>query len=250
MRFAIGSILLALTGAAFAAPSNAVVLARQDFEANTHARGIDNSADFGTAPGTFFDGTGLPWMATAIGPGPVSGIDSGDLIGVVDTSTVATAGNGSNDLSGAANATGNWFHVDDADNAIAIAFAPVDTHRMTGLALDFTWAAHAADYEPVENFFEVSVNGTSVFDVVGDDLETGPFVDSFAAQTLDLSAFTGQPLNITFTLATNSATEDLGFDNVVVSGTPVPFAPQVSAGLVAIATLWSLRALRRRLRAA
>ncbi len=230
------------------------VLAMQDFEGNSLTFGLDGTGDdaadmaanasFGTtALGTFFDsGLGLAWTATfedsangTDSPIDVGG-EGGDVIGVVDVSVdSAINGTGSVDLVEATNITGNWFNVDDADGNIVLSFETVDATGFLDLTFDFDWAANSTGYEDAD-FFDISINGESIFNVSGDALESGPFVDNFAGPTLDISAFDDSLLDIVVTFSTSAGGEDIGFDNLLVSGTVIPEPSSiVLAGLGGVA---------------
>ncbi|MEO0588862.1 MAG: hypothetical protein AAF078_14640, partial [Planctomycetota bacterium] len=238
-----------------AATASSTVIASQDFEGNTLSRGIpadfiaialnqyDTNTGLYNIPGLNFDsGVGLGWTADTdavppVGTAPDALSDNGDVIGVVfdDDKDWGTT----NGLSGAPGQTGNFYLVEDADSTWTVTFDPIDTTGFTDLELSFTWGidndgagvpAGAGSNFEVDDFFEVLINGTSVFRVDGagdfsagdatgglDDLNA-PYINAFAPETVDLSAFDGQTLNMSFVIANNTAPEDIAFDNVVVSG--------------------------------
>lgn len=240
------SISLAAAGFLMSAPALAIPIASQDFEGNTLARGITAGNQLGTAPGTFADNSGLSWTASYLaGPngsgGPIVGIEGGDLIGVVNSGiTDAPNGNGFNNLSGATNATGNWFHVDDVDGTLQLDFETVDASSYENLTFDFDWAVADASFEG-NDFFEILINGTSIFRVADNDLETTPASNNFGGPTLDISGFDGSMLDVVVLMSMNSSAEDMGFDNLLISGdligtgdpVPLPAAVWLFGGALA-----------------
>ena len=209
------------------------MIASQDFESNSLTVGFDGNtandaavnAGFSTTTGVAFDGLGLGWTASiSSSSAPITDNDSGDLIGVVDSSITSGPNLSPNNLRNATGIQGKWFHVSDADGTVSVAFDSIDTTGFADLMLEFIWAAHDTDYETGDGF-DVSVNGTSVFSEEGDSgtstetLASGPQTDNFTAVSLDLSAFDGQAIDLVFSISNNSGTEDIGFDSVVLSGT-------------------------------
>ncbi|MEM9753569.1 MAG: hypothetical protein AAF916_09310 [Planctomycetota bacterium] len=246
------SIPLAETGGAYA---ESVVIASQDFEGNTLSRGIpadriaialewyDPVTGIYDIPGLGFDSdVGLGWTfdtdaTPPVGTAPDALSDNGDVIGVVfdDTKDFGTT----NGLFGAPGQTGNFYLVEDADSTWTVTFDTFDTAGFSDLELSFTWgidndgggvpAGAGSNFED-DDFIEVTVNGTSVFRVDGtgdfsagdatgglDDLDA-PYINAFAPETVDLSAFDGQILEVAFIIANNTAPEDIAFDNVAISG--------------------------------
>ncbi|MEO1527336.1 MAG: PEP-CTERM sorting domain-containing protein [Planctomycetota bacterium] len=204
-----------------------MMIASQDFETNSLTVGVDSSDDATSFPnieGIAFDGSGLGWTAS-ISSSPIVGNDSGDLIGVVNSSVLngpgASTASSPNNLRDATNISGNWFHVADSDGVVSIAFDTIDTTGFTDLMLEFSWANNASSYEG-SDVFEVFVNGSTEFVRSGDDLETGAQIDSFDTVSLDLSAFDGQAIDLVFSIVNSASNEDIGFDNVALSGTMVP----------------------------
>lgn len=223
------------------------------------------NATFGvSAPGTVFDSNrGLPWTATIddfdgggapvepsrqdledIGnpAAPFAEDEDGDVLGVVDPATpLGSFLSGSVDLLGednegapAAGVDGQFFNADDTDGAVILTFDPVDTAGFGALELSFDLAIESLGFEEVSDKFEVLVNGQTVFALVGDDLEAPKFADAFATETIDLSAFDGQVVTIQAVFATNTDPEDIGFDNLLLTGrVPEPGA----AGLAGVVTL-------------
>lgn len=239
--------LLTVLSAAPVSAATVTLIAAQDFDDNSLAVGVEGNGTIGTAIGTYSDGTGLGWTAAYLaGPngdnGPVLGTEDGDLIGVVSATSPVTVGNGSNDLAAATGTDGQWFHADDTDGTVALSFDTVDATGFSALTLGFSWAVNGEGYER-DDFFDIAVNGTSVFNVGGDDLETGPYVDAFTAPpALDLSAFDGQTLDVVVSFSTSSGSEDIGFDNLAIFGEaaaiPLPTpALLLGAGLLALAPL-------------
>ncbi|MEM7568731.1 MAG: hypothetical protein AAF337_02950, partial [Pseudomonadota bacterium] len=208
------TLLCTLFASAFMAStaSAAIILGEQDFEGNSLANGLASNAEFlpGTEPGLGFDsGSGLGWSVSFIDSrnlgngGPLVGTaDAGDLIGVSTDFPTVSDGNGNNQIDSSGNTT-QYFFVEDADGTIAIAFDQIDATGFENLTLSFDWAANDANYES-QDVFDVSINGISVFDVSGDDLESGPFSDTFASVMLDISAFDAGMLDIVFSIS-NSA---------------------------------------------
>ncbi|MDG2381636.1 MAG: PEP-CTERM sorting domain-containing protein [Pirellulaceae bacterium] len=147
----------------------------------------------------------------------------------------------SNGLAGATGQTGNFYVVEDSDSTWTVAFDPVDATGFTDLLLNFTWAidndgggSTAGSNFEESDFIEVTVNGESVFKVDGagdydvgdavgglDDLDA-PYINAFTPENIDISAYDGQILNISFAIANNSAPEDIAFDNVMVTSVPEP----------------------------
>ena len=269
--------LVVAAGAALASivavtPASAMtVIASQDFEGSTLSRGIpaeatavtlgfyDDVTGIYTMPGLSSDpgdpGLGFTHSTNASTPqGVTQGSDSGDVIGVFgdDVKDFGT----SNGLASAANRTGQFYLVEDADSTWTVTFDTVDTTGFTDLELSFTWAidndgggSTAGSNFETSDFFEVVVNGSQVFfvDGTGDDIlgdATGglddlsaAYINAFTLETIDLSAFDGQDLDISFLIANNAAPEDIAFDNVVISGVPEP----ASAVLLGLGTLVMLR---------
>ena len=102
------------------------------------------------------------------------------------------------------------------------------------------------------DFIDVHVNGNSVFfkngvgdHIVGDavgglnDLNA-PYINNWAPESVDISAFDGQILNISFAIANNTAPEDIAFDNVTVFGVPEP----ASLSLLVLGSLLLVRRQR------
>ena len=235
--------------------AHAATIAAQDFEGNSTATGTFSNDFPNDDPGLLFDsGVGLGWSVSFSDTrgtgetGPVAGGDGGDLIGVVNAGIAsATNGNGNNDNSNSAGATGNFFNSDDGDGAILLAFDQIDATGFENLMLDFTWAVESTGYESTD-VFDVSVNGTSVFNVSGDDLVSGGFVDAFAAVSVDLTAFDMSLLDIVVSFDNNSSSEDMAFDNLVVSGDAVggTDVPLPASALLLLSALGALAATRRR----
>ena len=253
LSLTLGSAILAF---GLAQDAQGVVIASQDFEGNSTSEGIpaegtavslgfyDDTTGVYTMPGLGFDsGVGLGWTHSTSAPPPegvTPGSDAGDVIGVVSNSSPKTYGT-SNGLAGAAGESGNYYVVEDGDGTWTVAFDPVDASNYQNLMLSFTWAVDndgggstAGSNFEVTDFIEVTVNGVSVFKVDGagdhfdgsaagglDDLD-GPYINAFAAENIDISAFDGQILNISFAIANNAAPEDIAFDNVMVTGVPEP----------------------------
>ena len=214
-----------------AAPAVGGVLASQDFEGNslTTQRVYTDGSTFGTDAGTFSDsGSGLGWTTswtqTLSFAGPSTGNSTtGDVIGVADNSFSR------NDLSGAGNAS-NYFLADDVDGTLMLSFDTVDATGAAGLALVFDWAAADDGYE-AGDFFRVRVNGDVVFEVAGNDLDgdssngalpAPSFSGQFVTESVDLSAYDGQMLDIDIEFKSNAAGEDFGFDNLFVTAVPLP----------------------------
>lgn len=248
---------------ATAVPSRGDIIARQDFESNSLAAvfgplptGQTLAAINATLPehtGVKFDGTGLGWTVNRTAgndAAPLETTADTDLIGIADNSSL-----GSNDLSDAGNG-GQWFHFDDVDDALTLEFAAVDTSGFVDLMLSFDVAVNNANFE-LGDFIEVVVNGVSVFNVVGDDLEThsgSSWVDDFATQSISLASagFTGgESLVVGVVVENNSATEDIGFDNLLIEGTavgpaPIPEPSTFAAFGIGLIGVGALRSRRRR----
>ena len=228
----------------FSTAATAELIAWQDFQLNTLVTSpIDGSggsasdaaanASFGTtAPGTVFDsGQGLAWVASYAdgnsgSGGPISGNDAGDLIGVVDENTFPGAqpsipGLG-NDLFDAGNRPATWFHSEDGDGLISLAFAAIDITGLTNLSMSFLWAANQAGSWESEDSIQVLVNDTVVFSRVGSELDLGLGFTDFQLEDIDLSAFEGESLEITVNFESNGGAEDLGFGDLQVFGTAIP----------------------------
>ena len=245
----LASGVLAIAGASASAE---VTIAAQNFDENTLSRGIpaehiavalgfyDDTTGVYDVPGLGFDGEGLGWtyFTDASTPeGVTRGNDAGDVIGVVmdDSKDFGTT----NGLFGAPGQTESFYLVEDADSTWTVAFDPVDTSGYKNLMLSFTWgvdndgggvpAGPGSNFE-VDDYIEVTVNGVSVFKMDGagdyslgdatgglDDLDA-PYINAFAPENVDISAFDGQILNINFAIANNTAPEDIAFDNVLISG--------------------------------
>ncbi|MEM8944827.1 MAG: PEP-CTERM sorting domain-containing protein [Planctomycetota bacterium] len=242
--------------------SAATVIASQDFEGNSLSRGIPAEAtavSMGfyndvtgvyTMPGLSWDSsTGLPFTHStnaATPEGVTQGSDSGDVIGVFmnndrDFGTSNGACEPTNGCTGATGQTGNFYIVEDADSTWTVTFDAVDTAGYSNLQLDFTWAVDndgggstAGSNFETSDFIDVTVNGTTVFfkdgtgdhvlgDAVGglDDLNA-PYINNWAPESVDISAFDGQVITVAFNIANNAAPEDIAFDNVVISGVPEP----------------------------
>lgn len=218
----------------------AVILAEQNFDDNTLANGITTNAEINdpAEPGLFSNGSGLGWGVefTATrgmqdATGTINGNENGDSIGVVNGAALAQ-GNGT--ITTRANAAGNWFHWDDADGAVDIVFDAFDTAGFENLTLSFSWAADGDSYESTDEFI-VSVNGLSVFSVLGDDLDTNNTGDDFVAiSSIDLSQFDGQFLNIRVRGDNNAAGEDFSFDTLVVMGDAVAVNAPATLSLFAL----------------
>ena len=273
-------VLSLATGVLAIASSSAsaqIVIASQDFEGNTLSRGIpaehiavalgiyDDTTGVYTMPGLGFDsGVGLGWTYSTDAPTPegvtVGGNgDAGDVIGVViDNSKDFGTTNG---LSGAPGQTGAFYLVEDADSTWTVAFDPVDASSFRDLTLSFTWgvdndggggpAGPGSNFE-IDDFIDVTVNEISVFRMDGagdyilgdatgglDDLDA-PYINAFAQENVDISAFDGQILNISFAIANNTAPEDIAFDNVTVFGVPEP----ASLSLLVLGSLLLVRRQR------
>ncbi|MEM8781346.1 MAG: PEP-CTERM sorting domain-containing protein [Planctomycetota bacterium] len=240
-------LLIAALGTAALATSASgqSVIASQDFEGNSLTVGVTPAtvSGFGTTlTGTFFDsGLGTPWTLAAAGGS--TGTDGGDLIGIADA-TLGTGGDAVdsipgvfNDLSDAAGIHGQFLAVEDSDTEITLTFDTIDATAFTDLTLGFTWAVESDGFEDGD-VFDISINGTSVFNVGGDDLETGPFVDAFVGPAaLDISTFDNSLLDVVVTIANNSGSEDIGFDSFSISGVPEPAA----AGLLGLGALAMIR---------
>ena len=250
LSVALGFAIVAL---GFTRDARGDVLASQDFEGNTLSLGIpaDNIAialGWYTDPGGYNipglnhdSGVGLPWTSSTSSVHPTgvafNASDGGDIIGVVvdDNKDFGTT----NGLAGAPGQTGNFYLVEDADSTWTLDFDPVDATGHQNLMLSFTWgidndgggSVAGSNFE-VDDFIEVTVNGTSVFKVDGagdhilgdavgglDDLDA-PYINAFTPETVDISAFDGQMLDINFSVANNTAPEDIAFDNLEVTGDP------------------------------
>lgn len=227
-----------------AAPAVGGVLASQDFEGNslTTQRIYVDGSGLGTDAGTFSDsGSGLGWTTSwtqTFGfTGPSTGNPaSGDVIGVADNSFSR------NDLSGAGNAS-RFFLADDVDGTLLLSFDAVDATNAAGLVLLFDWAAGDTGFEDGD-FFRVLVNGDVVFEVAGDDLDgdssngalpAPAFSGQFVTETVDLSAYDGQMLNIDVEFSNTAFGEDFGFDNMFVTAVPLPGAGGLAfAGLAGV----------------
>lgn len=254
-------VLCLVTGILIIAGSSAsaqTIIASQDFEGNSLSRGIpaegvavalgiyDDTTGVYTMPGLGFDsGEGLGWTYStnaAIPEGVTKGNDNGDVIGVFidDNKDFGTT----NGLAGAPGQTGAFYLVEDADSTWTVAFDPVDATGFTDLMLSFTWGidndgggSTAGSNFEVNDFIDVTVNGNSVFKVDGagdfhledatgglDDLDA-EYINAFKQEEIDISAFNGQILNISFAIANNAAPEDIAFDNVMVSGVAPELIP-------------------------
>ncbi|MEO0426718.1 MAG: PEP-CTERM sorting domain-containing protein [Pseudomonadota bacterium] len=224
--------------------ANAATIAAQNFDDNGLASVTTSNVGFPSGTGLTADGTGLGWALGFIdsrstgNAGPIFGTELSDTIGVVDNSVTAN-----NDLTDAGN-TGQWFHADDIDGTLQLLFDDVDASAFSNLSLGFEWAANDTSFEG-DDRFEVFVNGTSVFDVSGSGLDSGPFVDDFAAVMLDLSAFDGGFVSIEVQFENSAGAEDLAFDNLVLSGDLVE-VPLPASFLLLGAGVLALR-LRRRI---
>ena len=140
-------------------------------------------------------------------------------------------------------------------------FDPVDASSFRDLTLSFTWGVDndgggvpegpGSNFE-IDDFIDVTVNEISVFrkdgagdyilgDATGglDDLDA-PYINAFAQENVDISAFDGQILNISFAIANNTAPEDIAFDNVTVFGVPEP----ASLSLLVLGSLLLVRRQR------
>ena len=235
--------ILAAVAVASLGLGHAAVIASQDFEGNTTATGTTTTIVFPTDPGLIFDGTGLGWTVTTSGNPVVN--EGGDLIGVVNsTITSATNGNGGNDHANSTGATGNYFLADDVDSTVSLTFDTVNAQNATGLSLSFSWAVESSGYES-SDFFSIAVNNQIIFDVSGDDLESGVFVDNFADVVLDLSAFDNQDLNIVVGFSNSASSEDIAFDNLVISGDVIGEVPVPAAALLFIPAAFGFLRARR-----
>ena len=230
----------------------------------------DDTTGVYTMPGLGFDsGVGLGWTYStdaATPEGVTKGGDSGDVIGVFmnndrdygTSNGLCLVANGCSG-NGGVGQTGNFYVVEDADSTWTVTFDPVDTAGYQDLTLDFTWAVdndgggHTAgsNFEETD-FIDVHVNGNSVFfkngvgdhilgDAVGglNDLNA-PYINNWAPESVDISAFDGQILNISFAIANNTAPEDIAFDNVTVFGVPEP----ASLSLLVLGSLLLVRRQR------
>ncbi|MEM9837905.1 MAG: VPLPA-CTERM sorting domain-containing protein [Pseudomonadota bacterium] len=181
--------------------------------------------------------------------------DSPDVIGVVSDATTAPGQNSINQA-GASNAT-NYFFVEDADGLFEVFFdslQDIDTSGFTSLSLDFDFAT-GGDFEDPD-LFSVSVNGNIVsvapgnalqFQADGTFREGSPFPDGITGgfvsvsdllgSPLDLSAFAGEVISISFGFQTNSDGEDIALDNITLTGSAVPIPgalPLMAAGLAGL----------------
>lgn len=182
--------------------------------------------------------------------------DSPDLLGVVSDATTSPMDNSINQ-GGASNAT-NYFFVEDADGLFEVFFdslQDIDTAGFTSLSLDFDLAT-GGDFED-DDLFSVSVNDVIVSSAPGNSLQfqadgtfregspfpngiTGGFVSvsDLLGTPLDLSAFAGEVISISFGFQTNSNGEDIAIDNIALTGSAVPipgaallFGGALAAGL-------------------
>lgn len=228
-----------------------VMIAAQDFEGNTLANGITSNAEFNspTEPGLVFDGSGLGWNVSFVDTrgtgetGPIDGNEGGDSVGVVNGLSALPDGNGTISIS-TGTRTGQWFHWDDVDGAIYLAFDAVDTAGFENVTLSFSWSATTSTYEPGDEF-DISINAISVFNVAGDDLDTTIARNNFVTVDLDLSAFDGDVLNIVVRGDSNASAEDYGFDNLVIMGDIVQVNAPSTLALFGLG-LCGLAGLRRR----
>ena len=271
----IASLLLVAGVLAIAdSPASAeTIIASQDFEGNSLSRGIpsesvavangiyDDTTGVYTMTGLGFDsnqGLGWSYSTDASTPeGVTRGNDAGDVIGVmIDNSKDYGTSNG---LAGATGQTGNFYVVEDADSTWSVTFDPVDASGYDNLMLSFTWAidndgggSTAGSNFEESDFIDVTVNGVSVFkvdgagdDVLGDavggldDLDA-PYINAFTQENIDISAFDGQILNVSFAIANNAAPEDIAFDNVIISSVPEPASLSLLM-LGALALVWRKR---------
>lgn len=225
------------------------IIAAQNFEGNTVATGIFEDDDLGTTPGTIFDsGSGLGWVVSFVDTGsfdgPIFGLETSDLIGVVNVNSPVVlngSGNDVNNLRDASNISGNWFHVDDADGEVVLTFDTIDATSFSNLSLDFDWTISFTRPMPVVEF-DLSINGISFFNITGDSINNDlPFVENFTTVTLDISQLDFSELNIVLTFRNFVDPGDFGFDNLVVRGEatdiaeiPVPAAFWLFAPLMGL----------------
>lgn len=233
MRFS-ENVILGAASLLMIQVSQAVVIASQDFEGGqTTTLGIlggdadagnAGNAAFPTAPGIVFDGVGLGWGVSIVANAPLTSDSDEDVIGVVDPT--ASGFVESFTLAGATGATGNFFTSGDSDGALTLTFNTVDATSFTGLGLSFSYAVSDTEFEPSNpsDFFDITVNGTTVFFLSGDDLEDIPASDSFVTENIDLLAlgFDQESLTVVVEFNSNADAEEFGFDNLVIEGVVIP----------------------------
>lgn len=227
MRFS-ENVILGAASLLMIQVSQAVVIASQDFEGGqTTTLGIPEgdadagNAAFPTAPGIVFDGVGLGWGVSIVANAPLTSDSDEDVIGVVDPT--ASGFVESFTLAGATDATGNFFTSGDSDGALTLTFNTVDATSFTGLGLSFSYAVSGTAFES-SDFFDIMVNGTTVFFLSGDDLEGIPASNSFVTENIDLLAlgFDQESLTVVVGFNSNGGAEEFGFDNLVIEGVVIP----------------------------
>ncbi|MEM8799939.1 MAG: PEP-CTERM sorting domain-containing protein [Pseudomonadota bacterium] len=235
---------------AIAAPASAVIIAAQDFNDNSVLEGLLPDDPTGL-PGFTFDGSGLGWTLTPNDP------PGGLAVGVLNETILAN--DVDNGLATASNIDGNYLFVENGLGATStvLSFDEVDTTGFENLSFAFTWAVNGVEFE-AGDFFDISINGESIFNVAASDdgpdpFEDGPFVENFVGPTLDISAFDGEALNIDVTFEADSFVEDFGFDDLVISGDvvddgepPVDVPAPGAIGLLGISLAGLAFARRRR----
>lgn len=150
------------------------------------------------------------------------GLSDGDFVGVTDfTGTVGAYTDGL-----------NGFQISDADGLMTVT---MDTVDVTGLnaALSIDLFVQDTGYEDGDRArVWVEVDGGEMIDlfaVAGDDLETSAATGSWLTLNLDLSAYTTATLR--FELDSNSGSEAIYVDNLVVVPAPGAIALLGLAGL-------------------
>jgi len=199
-----------------AGSAHAVDIAGTSFEEPSTAAQTTDNTNFGSAAGLTYTSTGGELGFTTSftdtrstgESGPVVGSESGDFIGVTNfTGDVGSFTDGT-----------KGYQWNDTDGAVTLSLDSVDTTGFTSLNLNFDLFTANTGFESTDSF-DVSVNSTSVLNLDDSALESPTYSGVWKSESLDISSFDGQTIDVAFTGDTNSVAENFYLDNVVITGT-------------------------------
>jgi hypothetical protein len=151
------------------------------------------------------------------------GLSDGDFVGVTDfTGTVGAYTDGL-----------NGFQISDSDGLMTVTMQSVDLTGVANASMSLDLFVQDTGYEDDDRArVWVEVDGGEMIDlfaVSGDDLETSAATGQWLTLNLDLSAYT--TATIRFELDSNSGSEAIYVDNILVVPTPGALALLGLAGL-------------------